>query len=70
MSIHITIAMFTHRGADMTLEVAQACINIAAALGAMSGPLVIGALTKADIENGWRTFYVRPTAHCSPSPLI
>ena len=38
--------------------VAQACINVAAALGAISGPLIIGALTKKDVENGWRNFYV------------
>ena len=37
---------------------AQACINVAAALGAISGPLVIGALTKGDLKNGWRNFYV------------
>ncbi|KAK5095834.1 hypothetical protein LTS08_007971 [Lithohypha guttulata] len=36
---------------------AQAGINIAAALGAISGPLMIGALTRGDIENGWRKFY-------------
>lgn len=38
--------------------VAQAGINIAAALGAISAPLIIGAWTKEDIENGWRKFYV------------
>lgn len=38
--------------------VAQACINIAAALGAISGPLIIGALTKGDVEDGWRKYYV------------
>ena len=37
---------------------AQACINVAAALGAISGPLVIGAMTKGDLKNGWRNFYV------------
>ena len=36
----------------------QAGINIAAAGGAISGPLIIGAMTKADLENGWRNFYV------------
>lgn len=38
--------------------VAQACMNIAAAMGAISGPLIIGALTKANVRDGWRTFYV------------
>ena len=42
----------------MTL-VAQAGINVAAAVGACVGPLIIGALTKANVENGWRKFYVR-----------
>ena len=36
---------------------AQAGINIAAALGAISGPLAIGALTNNDPVNGWRKFY-------------
>jgi MFS family permease len=31
--------------------------NIAAALAAVSGPLSIGALTKHDPDNGWRTYY-------------
>ena len=44
--------------------VAQAGINIAAALGAISGPLIIGALTKGDIENGWRKFYVSSPMGC------
>ena len=38
--------------------VVQALINIAASLGALTGPLVIGAFTKADPQNGWRKFYV------------
>jgi hypothetical protein len=38
--------------------VAQALMNLAACLGAMTSPLVIGAFTKADIENGWKNFYV------------
>ncbi len=33
-------------------------MNIAAALGAISGPLIIGALTKGDVANGWRKFFV------------
>ena len=37
---------------------AQAGINIAAALGAISGPLIIGAMTKGDLQNGWRNYYV------------
>ena len=39
--------------------VAQACMNIAACLGAIVGPMAIGALTKRDPINGWRDFYVR-----------
>ncbi|KAK5447982.1 hypothetical protein LTS15_009481 [Exophiala xenobiotica] len=35
----------------------QALINVAACLGALTGPLVIGAFTKADPINGWRKFY-------------
>jgi hypothetical protein len=38
--------------------VAQACMNVAAALGACMGPLIIGALTKANQHTGWRKFYV------------
>ena len=36
---------------------AQAGINVAAALGAISGPLTIGGLTNNDPVNGWRKFY-------------
>ncbi|KAI1623427.1 major facilitator superfamily domain-containing protein [Exophiala viscosa] len=36
---------------------AQACMNIAAAIGAISGPLVIGALVKGNEKDGWRKFY-------------
>lgn len=36
---------------------AQACINVAAALGAISGPLIIGAMTKSNLQDGWRNFY-------------
>ncbi|KAF9886379.1 hypothetical protein FE257_011524 [Aspergillus nanangensis] len=36
---------------------AQAGMNIAAGLGATSGPLIIGALTKANPLDGWRKFY-------------
>lgn len=39
--------------------VAQAGINVAAALGASIGPLMIGGFVKHDPENGWRKFYVR-----------
>lgn len=38
--------------------VAQAAINVAAALGAISGPLIIGALTERNVKDGWRNFYV------------
>lgn len=47
-----------HAEANPRGTVAQACINIAAALGAISGPLIIGALTKGDVKNGWRNYYV------------
>ncbi|KAL4806491.1 fungal trichothecene efflux pump [Aspergillus unguis] len=36
---------------------AQAGMNIAAVVGATSGPLIIGALTKANPSTGWRKFY-------------
>ncbi|OOQ84512.1 putative siderophore iron transporter [Penicillium brasilianum] len=35
----------------------QAAMNIAAAIGACVGPLVIGALTKRNVHTGWRNFY-------------
>ncbi|CAG9993191.1 unnamed protein product [Clonostachys byssicola] len=35
----------------------QAVMNIAACLGAVVGPLVIGAFAKADVKNGWKNFY-------------
>lgn len=41
------------------LKVAQAAMNVAASLGAISAPLIIGALTKANPHRGWRNFYVR-----------
>ncbi|KAJ6442541.1 siderophore iron transporter [Purpureocillium lavendulum] len=37
--------------------VVQSIINIAAALGACSGPLIIGALSRHDPMDGWRKFY-------------
>ncbi|KAI5363648.1 putative major facilitator transporter Str1/Tri12, MFS transporter superfamily [Septoria linicola] len=39
-----------------------ALINVAAGLGAITGPLVIGALTQQDPVNGWRKFYWVQTA--------
>ncbi|KAJ5297581.1 hypothetical protein PENANT_c005G09775 [Penicillium antarcticum] len=36
---------------------AQAFMNIAAALGACAGPLIIGSLTKKNPHTGWRYFY-------------
>jgi hypothetical protein len=33
-------------------------MNVAAALGACAGPLITGALTKANPRTGWRKFYV------------
>jgi hypothetical protein len=38
--------------------VVQAGMNTAAAVGACAGPLMIGALTKANPHAGWRNFYV------------
>uniref|UniRef100_A0A8H7NHM4 Major facilitator superfamily (MFS) profile domain-containing protein n=1 Tax=Bionectria ochroleuca TaxID=29856 RepID=A0A8H7NHM4_BIOOC len=35
----------------------QAVMNIAACLGAVVGPLVIGAFAKADVKDGWKNFY-------------
>ncbi|KAH8669106.1 putative siderophore iron transporter [Xylariales sp. PMI_506] len=35
----------------------QAVMNIAACLGAVAGPLVIGAFTEKDEVNGWKKFY-------------
>ncbi|KAJ5762326.1 uncharacterized protein N7511_005708 [Penicillium nucicola] len=36
---------------------AQAFMNIAAALGACAGPLIIGSLTRKNPHTGWRYFY-------------
>lgn len=36
---------------------AQALMNVAASIGAISGPLSIGTLTNNDLQNGWRKFY-------------
>lgn len=33
-------------------------MNVAAALGACIGPLIIGTLTKNNAHTGWRYFYV------------
>lgn len=40
----------------------QALINVAAGLGAVTGPLVIGALTQQDTLSGWKKFYWIQTA--------
>lgn len=40
----------------------QALINVAAGLGAVTGPFVIGALTQQDTLGGWRKFYWVQTA--------
>ena len=40
----------------------QALINVAAGLGAVTGPLVIGALTQQDTLGGWKKFYWIQTA--------
>lgn len=42
----------------MCSSVVQAGMNIAAAFASCSGPLAIGALTKANPHTGWRYFYV------------
>lgn len=44
--------------ASDTSTVGQVWINIAAALASCTGPLIIGALTRADPVNGWRKFWV------------
>ena len=44
--------------ADFCQTVGQAAITMAAALGAIAGPLIIGALTEDSPAGGWRTFYV------------
>ncbi len=48
----------------LLIIVAQALMNIAASLGAVAGPLVIGAFTKADVVNGWKKFYVSQLPMC------
>ena len=53
----------------------QAFVNIAAAIGATVGPLIIGALTRNNPGQGWRRFYVclfilQLTPHpCHPIPF-
>lgn len=39
--------------------VIQAFVNVAAALGAVSGPLIIGGLTRGNPADGWRNYYAR-----------
>lgn len=36
----------------------QGVLNVAAAVGAIIGPLTIGALLRKDPVNGWRRFWV------------
>ncbi|OQV05609.1 hypothetical protein CLAIMM_10322 [Cladophialophora immunda] len=36
---------------------AQAIVNVGACLGAVAGPLAIGALVRSNRSRGWRTFY-------------
>ncbi|KAK5722045.1 hypothetical protein LTR17_014481 [Elasticomyces elasticus] len=36
---------------------AQGAMNVASSLGAIASPLIIGALTRNDVHNGWRRFY-------------
>ncbi|KAF2165538.1 hypothetical protein M409DRAFT_67325 [Zasmidium cellare ATCC 36951] len=38
-------------------SIVQGVVNIAAALGAIAGPLIIGALVEGDTLDGWRDFY-------------
>jgi hypothetical protein len=33
-------------------------MNVAAAIGACAGPLIIGALIERNAHTGWRNFYV------------
>lgn len=35
----------------------QSCVNNAAGVASIAGPLIIGALTSSDPVNGWRDFY-------------
>lgn len=49
--------------ANEYLPVVQASMNVAASLGACAGPLIIGALTKANGHTGWRNFYVSLYGH-------
>jgi hypothetical protein len=44
--------------ADLCCLVGQAFINLAAAVGAITGPVIMGALQKRNPAGGWRTFYV------------
>ncbi|KAF2008792.1 putative siderophore iron transporter [Aaosphaeria arxii CBS 175.79] len=37
--------------------IAQAIVNVAAAIASITGPLAIGALTRRDMINGWRRFW-------------
>lgn len=46
-----------------------ALMNVAAAAGAILGPLVIGALTKKDASSGWRNFYWMQTGLWAASSL-
>lgn len=48
--------------------VSQAMMNIAACLGAVTGPLVIGAFTKQDVTDGWKNFYVSQQLHPLTQP--
>jgi len=50
---------------DLTVAVAQAVMNVAAGIGALLGPLCIGSLTKHNIKDGWRNFYVRELERCT-----
>lgn len=49
--------------------VAQACINLAASMGACVGPLIIGGLTRKDPKNGWRDFFVCTSGDSCPKRL-
>ena len=50
--------------ADFLLLVGQAFINLAAAGGAIAGPLIMGALQRGNPQGGWRTFYVGVCGFC------
>lgn len=49
--------------------VAQAMFNFSAMAGAIVGPLLMGALVRANPHSGWRTYYVCPCP-CPGLPIL